>query len=54
MQKVLEGNKTFFALPLEEKMKLARKAHRGYTALFAENLDPASSTRGLCSEFVLF
>ncbi|KAI3453481.1 hypothetical protein Pfo_010144 [Paulownia fortunei] len=46
LQKVLEGNKAFFSLPLEEKMKLARKEHRGYTPLYAENLDPSSSSRG--------
>ncbi|KAL3817998.1 hypothetical protein ACJIZ3_003903 [Penstemon smallii] len=46
LQKVLEGNKLFFSLPLEEKMKLARKEYRGYTPLFAENLDPSSGLRG--------
>ncbi|XP_022861314.1 UPF0676 protein C1494.01-like [Olea europaea var. sylvestris] len=43
---VLEGNKKFFELPLEEKMKLARKENRGYTPLYAENLDPSSSAKG--------
>ncbi|KAK4400432.1 protein DOWNY MILDEW RESISTANCE 6 [Sesamum angolense] len=46
LQKVLEGSKAFFSLSLEEKMKLARKEHRGYTPLYAENLDPSSSSRG--------
>ncbi|KAL0326574.1 UNVERIFIED_CONTAM: protein DOWNY MILDEW RESISTANCE 6 [Sesamum angustifolium] len=45
LQKVLEGSKAFFSLSLEEKMKLARKEHRGYTPLYAENLDPSSSSR---------
>ncbi|XP_051145012.1 2-oxoglutarate-Fe(II) type oxidoreductase hxnY isoform X2 [Andrographis paniculata] len=45
-QKVLEGNKLFFSLPIEVKMKLARKEHRGYTPLYAENLDPSSSSKG--------
>ncbi|XP_011070222.1 2-oxoglutarate-Fe(II) type oxidoreductase isoform X2 [Sesamum indicum] len=46
LQKVLEGSKAFFSLSLEEKMKLARKEHRGYTPLYAEKLDPSSSSRG--------
>lgn len=45
-QKVFEANEAFFSLPLEEKMKLARKEHRGYTPLYAENLDPSSSSKG--------
>ncbi|KAL2233013.1 UNVERIFIED_CONTAM: Protein DOWNY MILDEW RESISTANCE 6 [Sesamum indicum] len=45
LQKVLEGSKAFFSLSLEEKMKLARKEHRGYTPLYAEKLDPSSSSR---------
>ncbi|KAL8053464.1 hypothetical protein ABFX02_05G073400 [Erythranthe guttata] len=46
LQKVLQGNKAFFSLPVEEKIKLSRKEHRGYNALYAENLDPNSSSRG--------
>ncbi|KZV16370.1 1-aminocyclopropane-1-carboxylate oxidase-like [Dorcoceras hygrometricum] len=45
LQKVLEGNKMFFSLCLEEKMKLARKNHRGYTPLYAEKLDTSTSSR---------
>ncbi|GMY29973.1 2-oxoglutarate-Fe(II) type oxidoreductase hxnY isoform X1 [Fagus crenata] len=44
--KLFEESKKFFSLPLEEKMKLARKEHRGYTPLYAENLDPTSSSKG--------
>ncbi|KAL2489685.1 2-oxoglutarate (2OG) and Fe(II)-dependent oxygenase superfamily protein [Forsythia ovata] len=46
LHEVLEGNRNFFALPLEEKMKLARKENRGYTPLYAEKLDPSSSSKG--------
>ncbi|KAK4422910.1 protein DOWNY MILDEW RESISTANCE 6 [Sesamum alatum] len=46
LQKVLEGSKAFFSLSLEDKMKLARKEHRGYTPPYAENLDPSSISRG--------
>ncbi|KAG8374689.1 hypothetical protein BUALT_Bualt10G0022000 [Buddleja alternifolia] len=46
LQKVLQGSKLFFSLPIEEKMKLARKEHRGYTTLYAENLDPSSTSTG--------
>ncbi|XP_050265807.1 2-oxoglutarate-Fe(II) type oxidoreductase hxnY [Quercus robur] len=44
--KVFEESKKFFLLPLEEKMKMPRKEHRGYTPLYAENLDPTSSSKG--------
>ncbi|KAL6181272.1 hypothetical protein ACLB2K_047927 [Fragaria x ananassa] len=43
---VFDQSSNFFSLPLEDKSKLARKHHRGYTALFAENLDPISSSKG--------
>ncbi|XP_030467740.2 2-oxoglutarate-Fe(II) type oxidoreductase hxnY-like isoform X1 [Syzygium oleosum] len=46
LAKVLEESKKFFSLPLEEKMKLARKEHRGYTPLYAEILDPSSNSKG--------
>ncbi|XP_075476352.1 azadirone synthase LFS-like isoform X3 [Primulina tabacum] len=36
----------FFSLCLEEKMKLARKNHRGYTPLYVEKLDSSASSRG--------
>lgn len=44
--RVFEESNKFFSLPLEEKMKLARKEHRGYTPLYAENLNPTSSSKG--------
>ncbi|KAL2472070.1 2-oxoglutarate (2OG) and Fe(II)-dependent oxygenase superfamily protein [Abeliophyllum distichum] len=46
LHEVLEGNRIFFALPLEEKMKLALKENRGYTPLYTENHDPSSSSKG--------
>ncbi|KAG2676361.1 hypothetical protein I3760_12G049400 [Carya illinoinensis] len=46
LDRVFEESKKFFSLPLEEKMKLGRKEHRGYTPLYAENLDPTSSSKG--------
>lgn len=45
-KKVIEQSKKFFSLPLEEKMKLERRNHRGYTPLYAEKLDPSSTTVG--------
>ncbi|XP_065858869.1 2-oxoglutarate-Fe(II) type oxidoreductase hxnY-like [Euphorbia lathyris] len=44
--RVFEQSKKFFSLPLDEKMKLLRKEQRGYTPLYAENLDPSSSSKG--------
>lgn len=46
LSKVLEESKKFFSLPLNEKMKLSRKHHRGYSPLYAENLDPLSRSEG--------
>ncbi|XP_057978375.1 2-oxoglutarate-Fe(II) type oxidoreductase hxnY isoform X2 [Malania oleifera] len=46
LERVFNESRKFFSLPLKEKMKLARKEHRGYTPLYAENLDPSSSFRG--------
>ncbi|KAK4745227.1 hypothetical protein SAY87_011539 [Trapa incisa] len=46
LREVLSESRKFFSLPVGEKMKLARKEHRGYTALYDENLDPASSSKG--------
>ncbi|XP_050227003.1 2-oxoglutarate-Fe(II) type oxidoreductase hxnY-like [Mercurialis annua] len=40
--KAFDESYKFFSLPLNEKMKLLRKEHRGYTPLFAENLDVSS------------
>ncbi|KAK6935145.1 Isopenicillin N synthase-like, Fe(2+) 2OG dioxygenase domain [Dillenia turbinata] len=46
MQRMFEESSKFFSLPRDQKMKLARKEHRGYTPLYAENLDYASSPKG--------
>ncbi|XP_048435883.1 2-oxoglutarate-Fe(II) type oxidoreductase hxnY-like isoform X3 [Pyrus x bretschneideri] len=43
---VFDRSSNFFSLPLEDKLKLTRKHHRGYTPLFMENLDFASSSKG--------
>ncbi|CAI9095725.1 OLC1v1031721C1 [Oldenlandia corymbosa var. corymbosa] len=45
-KRVFEESKKFFMLPLEDKLKLFRTNHRGYTPLYAESLDPSSSSRG--------
>ncbi|KAK2981615.1 hypothetical protein RJ640_012897, partial [Escallonia rubra] len=46
LQRTFDESKKLFSLPLEEKMKLSRKEYRGYTPLYAENLDPSSSSKG--------
>ncbi|KAA3469099.1 1-aminocyclopropane-1-carboxylate oxidase-like isoform X1 [Gossypium australe] len=46
VKKVFEQSSNFFSFPIEEKMKLAIKNHRGYTALYAEKLDTALTTKG--------
>ncbi|KAF7810077.1 2-oxoglutarate-Fe(II) type oxidoreductase hxnY-like [Senna tora] len=46
LHKVFDESKKFFSLPIEEKMKSARKEHRGYTPLYAEKLDPISASKG--------
>ncbi|KAJ8444360.1 hypothetical protein Cgig2_019918 [Carnegiea gigantea] len=43
---MFDESKKFFSVPLEEKMKLSKKEHRGYTALYAEKLDPTSRAQG--------
>ncbi|XP_044485409.1 2-oxoglutarate-Fe(II) type oxidoreductase hxnY [Mangifera indica] len=43
---MFDQSRKFFSLPLAHKMTLARKEHRGYTPLYAENLDPSSSSKG--------
>ncbi|PON43152.1 Isopenicillin N synthase [Parasponia andersonii] len=45
LESVFGESKKLFALPLEKKLKLGRKEHRGYTPLFAENLDPDSASK---------
>ena len=46
LKNVIDESKKFFSLPLEEKMKLARKENRGYSPLYAENLNPSASSEG--------
>ncbi|XVF13430.1 hypothetical protein REPUB_Repub08aG0207000 [Reevesia pubescens] len=46
LNKVFEQSSKFFSLPIDEKMKLAKNNHRGYTALYDEKLDTSSSTKG--------
>ncbi|KAK8614065.1 hypothetical protein V6N13_122441 [Hibiscus sabdariffa] len=47
IKKVFEQSSIFFSLPIEDKMMLAKKNHRGYTALYAEKLDTTSlSSKG--------
>ncbi|XP_042512005.1 protein DOWNY MILDEW RESISTANCE 6-like isoform X1 [Macadamia integrifolia] len=45
-KRVFEESKNLFSLPLEEKMKLARKEQRGYTPFYAEKLDTSLNSRG--------
>lgn len=49
ISQMFNESKKFFSLPLEDKMKLARKEHRGYTALWDEALDPSSTSKGSLS-----
>ncbi|CAA7024365.1 unnamed protein product [Microthlaspi erraticum] len=47
MEDVFEQSKKFFALPLEEKMKVLRnEKHRGYTPVLDETLDPENQVTG--------
>ncbi|KAF3606745.1 hypothetical protein DY000_02048682 [Brassica cretica] len=47
MDDVFEQSKKFFALPLEEKMKVLRnEKHRGYTPVLDEILDPENQVNG--------
>ncbi|KAK9927615.1 hypothetical protein M0R45_024791 [Rubus argutus] len=48
LAQVFEESSKFFSLPLEDKSKLARKHHRGYTSL--ENLNPKSRSTGNSKE----
>ena len=45
-RRVFEESSKLFSLPLEDKTKMSRKQQRGYTALYAENLDPSSTPKG--------
>ncbi|KAL1219798.1 2-oxoglutarate-dependent dioxygenase 33 [Cardamine amara subsp. amara] len=47
MDDVFEQSKNFFALPVEEKMKVLRnEKHRGYTPVLDEILDPENQLHG--------
>ncbi|XP_039030042.1 2-oxoglutarate-Fe(II) type oxidoreductase hxnY-like isoform X3 [Hibiscus syriacus] len=46
VNKVFEQSSKFFSFPVEEKIKFAKKNHRGYTALYAEKLDSSLNTKG--------
>ncbi|CAN8289932.1 unnamed protein product [Cochlearia groenlandica] len=47
MVDVFEQSKKFFALPLDEKMKVLRnEKHRGYTPVLDETLDPENQVNG--------
>lgn len=47
LDEVFVQSKKFFALPLEEKMKVIHdKNHRGYTPFEEEVLDPGTQSRG--------
>ncbi|XP_043718479.1 probable iron/ascorbate oxidoreductase DDB_G0283291 isoform X5 [Telopea speciosissima] len=46
LKRVFEESKMLFSLPLEQKMKLARKENRGYSPFYAEKLDTSLNSRG--------
>ncbi|XP_021856201.2 2-oxoglutarate-Fe(II) type oxidoreductase hxnY isoform X2 [Spinacia oleracea] len=50
--RLFEESQKFFTLPLDDKMKIARKGIRGYTPLYHEKLDTATSTKGDSKEFL--
>ncbi|KAL8103162.1 azadirone synthase LFS-like [Apium graveolens] len=52
IQKALEESRNFFSLPLEEKMKVAWKEHRGYTPLCSERLDTSLRSTGDLKETI--
>ncbi|TXG51181.1 hypothetical protein EZV62_023705 [Acer yangbiense] len=45
--KSIRQSSRLFSLPLEDKAKMSRKNQRGYTPLYAENLDPSTTSKGL-------
>ncbi|KAJ4972183.1 hypothetical protein NE237_005282 [Protea cynaroides] len=45
-KRLFEESEKLFLLPLEQKMKLARKENRGYTPFYAEKLDTSLNSRG--------
>ncbi|KAL9246859.1 hypothetical protein vseg_020346 [Gypsophila vaccaria] len=46
LERLFDESRKFFLLPVEDKMKLSRKENRGYSAMFAEKLDPSSDSKG--------
>jgi isopenicillin N synthase-like dioxygenase len=51
----MAAQRAFFALPLEQKMRIAvNKYYRGYTPMAEETLDPARSRRGDTHEGLYF
>ncbi|KVH95529.1 Isopenicillin N synthase [Cynara cardunculus var. scolymus] len=46
LQNVFDESRKFFSLPLEEKMKLARKGDLGFAPMRAENLDSSTTSKG--------
>ncbi|KAM7491187.1 hypothetical protein LguiA_034108 [Lonicera macranthoides] len=46
LERMFDESRKFFSLPLEEKMKFPRKENRGYTPLYAENLNPSTKSKG--------
>ncbi|XP_076951940.1 kihadalactone A synthase LFS-like [Bidens hawaiensis] len=46
LQNVFNESKKFFSLPLEEKMKLDRNDHVGFSPVYAENLDSSTISKG--------
>jgi isopenicillin N synthase-like dioxygenase len=52
LDEAFEQSKRFFALPIEEKMKVIHdENHRGYTPFEEEALDPAKQSKGTISFF---
>ncbi|XP_009759795.1 2-oxoglutarate-Fe(II) type oxidoreductase hxnY-like isoform X2 [Nicotiana sylvestris] len=54
IQRVFEGSRRFFGLSLEEKMKLLRKNHRGYSPLYSEMLNSNDNPKGDPKESIYF
>ncbi|KAK1262521.1 S-norcoclaurine synthase 1 [Acorus gramineus] len=54
LKRVFEESRSFFCLPLQEKMKIERNSeHRGYTPLYSETLDPSVSKGDLKESFYI-
>ncbi|KAI9174408.1 hypothetical protein LWI28_016893 [Acer negundo] len=52
-RRVFEESSKLFSLPLEDKTKMSRKQQRGYTPLYAENIDLSSTPTGDSKESFL-